>query len=280
VGIRVVGIDPLSYARIGGLSFVEGDASAFEQMAGGNSVIINGRYASQFGTQVGDTITLEGEHRPVTVTVAAIGLDYLNIKLPTVYMEQTALAREYSIRNDVFLLINLEPGADVDQVEEDLQAATQLYPGFGIISRQQLRTSQEEVARSGTIGMNIVLTLLAAPALLGLANALGINVIERTREIGMLRAVGAKRRQIRRMIVAESLLLSLMGIALGIVSGIMLSYVMTGVLEFAGMHIPYNFPAAGVLTAIAAGLICGILAALIPARRASDLEIVAALAYE
>ncbi|MBN2503493.1 MAG: ABC transporter permease [Anaerolineales bacterium] len=280
VGIRVVGVDPLNYARIGGLSFVEGDESAFEQMVGGNSVIINGRYASQFGTQVGDTITLEGEHRPVTVTVAAIGLDYLNIKLPTVYIEQTALAREYGVRNDVFLLINMEPSADVAAVEEDLQDATQLYPGFGIISRQQLRTSQEEVARSGTIGMNIVLSLLAAPALLGLANALGINVIERTREIGMLRAVGAKRRQIRRMIVAESLLLSLMGIALGIISGIMLSYVMTGVLEFAGMHIPYNFPGVGVLTAVAAGLICGILAALIPARRASDLEIVAALAYE
>ena len=128
--------------------------------------------------------------------------------------------------------------------------------------------------------MNIVLTLLAAPSLLGLANALGINVIERTREIGMLRAIGARRRQVQRMIIAESLLLCLMGIALGIVSGILLSFVMTGVLEFAGMHIPYDFPAVGVLTAIAAGLICGILAALIPARRASDLQIISALAYE
>jgi putative ABC transport system permease protein len=115
--------------------------------------------------------------------------------------------------------------------------------------------------------LNIVLSLLAAPALLGLANALSINVIERTREIGMMRAVGAKRRQIRRMIVAESLLLCLMGIALGILSGIMLSFVMTGVLEFVGLRIPYDFPAAGVLTAIAAGLISGVLAALIPARR-------------
>jgi ABC-type antimicrobial peptide transport system permease subunit len=52
------------------------------------------------------------------------------------------------------------------------------------------------------------------------------------------------------------------------------------VLDFAGLHIPYSFPLAGVITAVAVGLICGILAALIPARRASDLEIVAALAYE
>ncbi len=138
----------------------------------------------------------------------------------------------------------------------------------------------KQMTDSATFGLNIFLAVLAAPALLGLANALSMNVIERTREIGMMRAVGAKRRQIRRMIIAESLLLSLMGISLGVISGIMLSFVMTGVLEFAGMVIPYSFPSAGVITAIAAGLICGILAALIPARRASDLEIVAALAYE
>jgi putative ABC transport system permease protein len=280
VGFRLIGIDPLAYERIAGLSFVEGDSSAFEQMPSGNFVIINGRYASQFGTKVGDTITLDGDHGPVNVQVAAIGLDYLNMKLPTVYIDQTSLTREYGVRNDVMLLINREPDADVEQLEEDLMAVTQAYPGFGIISREELWESQKQMTDSATIGLNIFLAILAAPALLGLANALSINVIERTREIGMMRAVGAKRRQIRRMVVAESLLLCLMGIALGAISGIMLSYVMTGVLEFAGLQIPYNFPVAGLIVAIAAGLICGILAALIPARRASDLQIVAALAYE
>ncbi len=280
IGIRLIGIDPLAYERIAGLSFIEGDPSDFEQMQNGNTVIVNGRYASQFGTNVGDTISLEGDHGPVDVKVTAIGLDYLNMKLPTVYIDQTSLTREYGVRNDVFLLINAEPGADLEQVEEDLLAVTQVYPGFGIISRQELWDSQKQITDSATVGLNIFLAVLAAPALLGLANALGINVIERTREIGMMRAVGARRRQIRRMVVAESFLLALMGIALGVISGIMLSFVMTGVLEFAGMVIPYSFPAAGVLVAIAAGLICAILAALIPARRASDLEIVAALAYE
>ncbi|MFC1936174.1 FtsX-like permease family protein [Chloroflexota bacterium] len=280
VGIRLVGIDPLNYARISGLAFIEGDKAAYEQMQTGNAVIINGRFSSQFGIGVGDTVTIEGDHGPVKLEVVAIGLDYLNMKLPSIYIEQTALTREYGVRNDVFLLVNNEPGADLEQLEEDLLAAAQMYPGFGIISREQLWASQQQLTDSASAGLNIFLALLAAPALLGLANAMGINVIERTREIGMLRAIGAKRRQIRRMIVAESLLLCLMGIALGIVSGIMLSFVMTGVLEFAGLKIPYNFPAVGVLTAIAAGLICGIFAALIPARRASNLEIVAALAYE
>jgi putative ABC transport system permease protein len=279
-GIRLIGIDPKAYARIAGLSFLEGDKSAFEQLETGKAVIVNGRYASQFGVGVGDTLSIKGDHGIVQVTVAAIGVDYLNIKLPTIYIDQVSLTREYGVRNDVFLLVNSEPDADIEQLEQDLLAAAQRYPGFGILSRAQLLASQKQVARSGTIGMNIMLALLALPALLGLANALGINVIERTREIGMLRAVGAKRRQVRRMIVAESVLLSLMGIAFGALGGIFLSMVLTGVLDFAGLHIPYNFPTAGVITAIAVGLICGILAALIPARRASDLEIVAALAYE
>ncbi len=280
IGIRLMGIDPLKYAEIAGLSFTEGDEAAFAQMQNGTVVIINGRYAAQFGVAVGDTITLEGDHGPVEVVVAAIGLDYLNMKLPTIYMEQTALTREYGVRNDVFLMINREANADIEQLEEDLLAVSQMYPGFGIISREELWASQKQMTDSAAVGVNIFLAVLAAPALLGLANALGINVIERTREIGMMRAVGAKRRQIRRMIVAESVLLSLMGVALGVISGIMMSFVMTGVLEFAGMVIPYTFPGAGVITAVAAGLICGILAALIPARRASDLQIVAALAYE
>ncbi|MBN1122141.1 MAG: ABC transporter permease [Anaerolineae bacterium] len=280
IGVRLIGIDPPSYGRIAGLSFIEGDKSAFERLQGGNEVIVNGRYASQFGVSVGDTITLEGDHRLIDMKVAAVGLDYLNMKLPTVYMDQAVLSREFGVHNDVLILVNAEPGVDREDLEEDLLAAIETYPGFGIISREQLYASQKQVARSGTIGMNIILALLAAPALLGLANALGINVIERTREIGMLRAVGAKRRQVRRMIVAESLLLSLVGIAFGITSGLLLSVVMTGILEFAGLHIPYSFPGVGLLTSIAAGLLCGVLAALIPARRASDLEIVSALAYE
>ena len=114
VGFRLVGIDPLPYERIAGLSFVEGDSSTFEQMPSGNFVIINGRYASQFGTKVGDSITLDGDHGSVDVQVAAIGLDYLNMKLPTVYIDQTALTREYGVRNDVMLLVNRDPGADIE----------------------------------------------------------------------------------------------------------------------------------------------------------------------
>jgi putative ABC transport system permease protein len=116
--------------------------------------------------------------------------------------------------------------------------------------------------------------------LLALANTLGINVLERTREIGMMRAVGATRSQVRRMIVAESVLLSAMGIGFGILAGVWMGYLLAGAMSFTSLPLAYFFPYAGILIAIAVGLLLGVLAALIPARHATRLDIVSALAYE
>ena len=83
IGIRLIGIDPLDSPRIAGLYFIEGDESAYTRMNNGATVIINGRYATQFGVGVGDKISLEGDHGPIPVVVAGIGLDYINVKLPS-----------------------------------------------------------------------------------------------------------------------------------------------------------------------------------------------------
>ena len=96
----------------------------------------------------------------------------------------------------------------------------------------------------------------------------------------MMRAVGATRRQVRRMIVAESLLLSAMGVAFGILAGLWMGYVLVGAMSFTGLPLAYFFPYAGILIAIAIGLLLGVLAAFLPARHAARLDIVAALAYE
>jgi putative ABC transport system permease protein len=117
--------------------------------------------------------------------------------------------------------------------------------------------------------------------LIAILNTLAIGVIERTREIGMLRAIGATRSQVWKTIIAEALLLSALGTALGILAGLYLSYVFVQGLTAGGyMKMEYTFPLAGVLAAIAAGLIFGVLAALMPARQASQMEIIKALRYE
>ena len=111
-------------------------------------------------------------------------------------------------------------------------------------------------------------------------NTLSIGVIERTREIGMLRAIGASQKQVRRMVLAESLLLAAIGTTFGLAAGLYLGYVMVLGLSSGGFPITYVFPIQGLLAGIVTGLTFGVLAALLPARQAAGIEIVDALHYE
>jgi putative ABC transport system permease protein len=111
-------------------------------------------------------------------------------------------------------------------------------------------------------------------------NTLAIGVIERTREIGMLRAVGATRGQVRNVILAEAIILSALGTAFGILAGLYLGYMAVEAMKTAGYPMEYVFPTAGLLGAVAAGILFGVLAAIIPARQAARMEIVQALRYE
>jgi putative ABC transport system permease protein len=125
----------------------------------------------------------------------------------------------------------------------------------------------------------IVFAVLAFPSLIAMLNTLTIGVLERTREIGMIRAVGGTRKQVRNMVVVEALLLAAIGTGFGILGGLYLGYVfVTGIEVIFPMG--YFFPLSGVLAAIAIGLIFGALAAVIPARQAAKMDVVAALRYE
>jgi putative ABC transport system permease protein len=111
--------------------------------------------------------------------------------------------------------------------------------------------------------------------LIAMLNTLAISVIERTREIGMLRAVGATRQQVRALISQEAVLLVLIGTTFGIVSGFYLGYVFVHATNTL-MSVVYQFPTSGIVI----GLSFGVLAAVIPARQASKLNVVEALVYE
>jgi putative ABC transport system permease protein len=125
----------------------------------------------------------------------------------------------------------------------------------------------------------ILFAILAFPSLIAMLNTLTISVIERTREIGMIRAVGGTRRQIRNMVIAESLLLAAIGASFGIVGGMYLGYVLVTAIEVI-FPMGYAFPVSGIVAASVIGLLFGVLAAVIPARQAARLEIIQALRYE
>lgn len=279
--LQLIGIDPLIFPRVSGLIFSAGDEqTAYAELGQSRAVIVNGIYALQAGVKTGDTLSLLTPNGEQTYRVAGIGVDFLNAKLATAYISQANLERDFNIASDVLLMANAKPGADLDAARQSLQSLLAAYPNFSLTDAASFRADTLKGSQAGFLLMYFLILALALPSLLGMINTLAINVIERTREIGLLRAIGSTRRQVRRMIRAESLLLASIGTAFGLISGVWLGKVLIDALTVGGFPMPYSFPYAGILLGIAGGILLGVLAASLPARQAVKMEIIRALRYE
>ena len=277
----VLGIDPVNYPRVSGLVFREGDPeTAYAALREGRTLIANGPLAAFSGLAPGGGIrilTAEGEQ---TYRIVAIANDYLNAKLATAYISQASLAADFHVTEDVMLQANLRPDADPAESDAAVKALATRYPQFRLIAGQEYYAENKRLFDAAFLGLYAVLGFLAIPSLVAMLNTLAIGVIERTREIGMVRAVGATRRQIRRMVVLEALILAALGTAFGLLSGVYLARLAVDGLAAAGYPVRAAFPWMGAMLAAAVGLVFGALAAVIPARQAARLDIVAALRYE
>jgi putative ABC transport system permease protein len=176
-----------------------------------------------------------------------------------------------------FTFLNIRGGVS-DANTQVLEEAVRDFPDAQVLTASEFK--EESLAPLNDV-LNILYALLGLSVLVsffGIVNTLVLTVFERTREVGMLRAVGMHRRQVRRMIRHESIVTALIGAALGIFVGLFLAFLVTRVLEDEG--VPFALPVGSLLLFVAAAIVVGILAAIVPARRASRLSILRALQYE
>ncbi len=280
--VNLLGIDPEAFPQVSGLNFSEGDPrTAYQQLGSGRAIIMNGVGAAQMRIHAGDNIKLASPEGEQTYRVVAIASDFLNTKITTAYISQANMKRDFHKTEDIFIQVDLAPNANVEQVDARFQEIVARYPQFKLISGRAYLQEMSQLYQATFSVFYVLLAVLAFPSLIAILNTLAIGVIERTREIGMLRAIGATRKQVRRTILAEAILLAATGTAFGILAGLYLGYVMVLGIGASGMFpLEYAFPFAGALAAVAAGLIFGVVAALIPARQAAQMDIVHALRYE
>ncbi|MGH3002827.1 MAG: ABC transporter permease, partial [Gaiellaceae bacterium] len=152
----------------------------------------------------------------------------------------------------------------------------QRYPDAKIQTEKQFVDSQIAGLNQFLLLLYILLGLSIIVSLFGIVNTLVLTVFERTREIGMLRAVGMTRRQTRRMIRHESIVTALIGAALGIPLGVGLALLVSEAIGFFAFAVPWGT----LVIFIVAAIFVGFLAAIFPARRASRLNVLEALQYE
>jgi putative ABC transport system permease protein len=281
VAVGLLGIEPEAYNQTSGLTFIEGDAeSAFRAMESGRAMIINGVLATAAGVKLGDEIPLLTPTGEQAYRVVAIASDYLNAKTTTAYVSQANIAADFGRTEDVFFQMNAQEGASPDAVEAGIKAAIARYPQFKLVSGREYLEQNIGIFDAALAGIYALVVFMAVPSLIAMVNTLAIGVLERTREIGMLRAVGATRRQVRTVILAEALILAAIGTAFGLLSGLYMGVMAVESFAALGFPIEYIFPAESLIVALAAGLIFGALAAIIPARQAARLDVVAALRFE
>jgi len=279
--VQIIGIDPSTYPLVASFEWTTPSTDqAITQLSEGRWIIANGIYAAQHTLTLGQALTIETPNGPRVYHVAGVGNDYLNAKLSTIYTSQANLARDFNITSDLLIMANRLPGADPVLLKAKLDSIVSQYPAFHLYESVQWRSEQLKVFDQTMVVFYTLIAALALPSLLALINTLAISVLARTREIGMLRAVGSTRRQVRRMVMAESLLLSAIGTAFGIVSGLWLGYALVLSMGSIGWPMPYFFPWGGILATIVIGLGFGVLAAMIPAHSAAKLNVVDALHFE
>jgi putative ABC transport system permease protein len=194
-----------------------------------------------------------------------------------VTMSTATFDANYSKPQNFMTLINMKGGVS-DANTSRLNISLNSFPDSKIQTAAQFKKTQEDDINKllnvlyGLLGLSVIISLF------GVVNTLVLSVFERTREIGMLRAVGMTRRQVRRMIRYESIVTALIGGALGIVVGVFLAILTTQALSDQGIVLTIPWSTIGIF--VLATILAGMLAAILPARRAARLNVLEALQYE
>jgi putative ABC transport system permease protein len=271
-GSRISVLDPSRAEGLLDLGVTEGVLSALDS----SSVFISSKYATSNDVQINDTIVFEmqdGTSRSLKVR----GI-YENRELVGKFVVSRSLMDGVSgTWFDLGVYIKLKPGADEKRAEADLTRALKEYGNGTLLSKdayiekQSASVDQLLALVYGLLGLSIII------AIVGIVITLLLSVYERRREIGLLRAVGMTRSQVRVVVRWESVLTSLLGAVLGVAMGIGLGYIVILALRDQGLT-TFALPVTTTVVIFMVSALVGVAAAAYPARRATRIDVLEALA--
>jgi len=230
---------------------------------------------------VGSTLSgVVGALGDETLTVGGVFAD--NPALGTSMVVPTDLAQRAvpaPQRVDLLAYVVLDQGADAANVRAAVVNSVKPYVVVSVLDRDEFISSQSDQIEQLLMTIYVLLALSVVIAVLGIVNTLALSVFERTREIGLLRAVGLSRGQLRRMITLESVYTALFGAVLGAVLGLGIGVFMQRVLADDGLT-ELVVPTGTLVTVLVLSAVVGVVAAVLPAVRATRLNILAAIATD
>jgi putative ABC transport system permease protein len=268
----VAGVDPATIARVYHFEWRRGSDATLDSLGNDGAIMeagdanthhlaVGSRFKLQTASGATRTFTVRGTYHTADVEPLFGG----------VLIAQRSFDGVFPQPRNAFTLI-------AGGTQAGLKHALAAYPDAQLDSKQGYITKDQKDFDKFLMLLYVLLALSVIVSLFGMVNTMVLSVFERTRELGMLRAIGMTRRQARRMIRHESVITALIGAALGLPLGVFLAAIVTQGLSDQG--IGFHLPVGSLIAFTLVAVIAGILAAVLPARRASRLDVLHALQYE
>jgi putative ABC transport system permease protein len=269
----VSAVDPATAETAADLEVTSGSVADL----GSGSVLVSDKVAEAKGWTVGDTVPITyaqtGEQSLTVVgtyaNTALLGSDYVTDLAVHDANGGTAL--------DVAVLVVAADGADLDDVRAGLETVVDAYPVAQLDDEASFTESQAQTIDQLLAIVTMLLALAVIIALLGIVNTLALSVFERTRELGLLRAVGMTRRQVRAVVRWEAVIVAVLGALLGAVLGLAFGAALTRGLAGEGLSV-LAIPGGRLALYVLFAALAGVLAAIGPARRAARVDVLHAVA--
>jgi putative ABC transport system permease protein len=273
--VLISGIGTTGLAHVIDLGIETGDLAALTT----GHILVSVREAANLGVGVGDTVRVTyPETGPADVVVAGTFDKGMLINASCV-VPLGDYAANVTSQLDAAVMVTKARGADGPHVKAAVKAALSDFPNITVSDPAELTDSAQRSVDQ-LLGLVTAMLLLAVVvAVLGIVNTLALSVVERTRELGLMRAVGATRRQVRATIRRESVLVSLLGALTGVALGVAAGVALSRALVDEGLS-TVTVPTTSVAIYLVVATAVGVVAAIAPARRASRVDVLQAITTE
>lgn len=273
----LLAVDPSAINRTVIFDMVSGDPTSISDA---RNVLVDDTTAKARRWTTGTTLSAQFPYARTATTKRIAGVYHGNALISGFVVSLATYSANFpNPQQDIAILANPGSGQTVSSADHALKSDLAAYPTLTVQTKQEFIAANSQSIDQAQSLIDVLLVLSVIIAALGVVNTLALSVLERARELGLLRALGLTRRQTRSMVRWEAVIISLLGAVLGLIIGAGMGTAVVRALADQGLS-QLSVPGTQLLTYVVAAFVIGVLAAVLPARRAARLNILQAIATE